>query len=150
MKSSKSLCTDDVTFINMVFKKIPAPEVKLYGYRFIAFCNASVNFTAVSGDQVRFQCCCFVFSLLLFRENLESLVCLGTLEDKAPRYVMNSSLLFNMDEFLLCIPLIHLEARDQGQLCGDIQCLGQGQLSRGAVCHHSNVKGWRTMSTLAN
>lgn len=59
---------------------------------FIADCSASVNFVTVSGD----VCCCtmiihsFIYLFLLFRENSESLGCLGTLADKGPRCVLSA------------------------------------------------------------
>lgn len=43
----------------------------------------------------------FCFSLLLTRENLESPVCLGILEDKAPRYVMNRIEMVQCGEILV-------------------------------------------------
>lgn len=51
-------------------KNNPTLEVKLYGYKFIASHDASVNFTAVSsdvsGDTMRIHHLCFVFLSLLF------------------------------------------------------------------------------------
>lgn len=85
-------------YINMVLKKCPTLEVKLYGFRFIAFCNASVNFTAVSnhvsGDTMRIHHLCFVFLRSFFRENLEFPGCLGTLADKALRCVLGVMMYF--------------------------------------------------------
>lgn len=78
----------------------------------------------------------FNFFFFFYRENLESLVCLDTLEDRALRCVLRSSLV-EFDMFSFFVPACNSLGKETlGSCMWKISVFGHGQFSSDYVCTH--------------
>lgn len=122
-------------------KNVPTKEIKRYGLKFIAFRNASVNFTAVSQTTSLVTHWIFiVFALCSFLGKTWSPWITWIPWSTRLQGVWRVIIFWSMHRHSYCACLLF---RDQGYVC--VLCLHQGQINKDDISHPSSVNSWRTI-----